>query len=144
MADPLSVGAGIVGIVVPALHGTRLLLDDLRSITDAPKALDALQDDLHSIEMALTSLKALKDADLEALGGNVTEQLKVTLTTCTRACELFRADLQQWTKHSDDGKLSLQDRVNFGFFRQRQTKQMSIQLQTCQININTVTGVATL
>ncbi|KFY94723.1 hypothetical protein V500_03098 [Pseudogymnoascus sp. VKM F-4518 (FW-2643)] len=28
MADPLSISAGVVGIVAPALHSSRLLLDD--------------------------------------------------------------------------------------------------------------------
>jgi hypothetical protein len=37
MADPLSIGAGVVGIIVPAVHGSRLLLDDIQSIIDARK-----------------------------------------------------------------------------------------------------------
>ena len=36
MADPFSITASVVGIVVPALHGTRLLLGDLQQLTDAP------------------------------------------------------------------------------------------------------------
>ena len=36
MADPLSITASVVGITVPALHGTRLLLDDLERLKDTP------------------------------------------------------------------------------------------------------------
>lgn len=36
MADPLSIGASVVDITVPALYRNRLPLDDLQSITDAP------------------------------------------------------------------------------------------------------------
>jgi hypothetical protein len=144
MADPLSIGAGVVGIIVPALHGTRLLLDDLRCIIDAPKAIETLKEDLCSVEMALTSLQAVKDVEWELLGNVVVEQSKATINTCTKACDMFQADLQRWTKHSDEGKLSWQDRANVGFFKQRRIKAISNQLQTCQISINSVVGIATL
>ena len=144
MADPLSIGAGVVGIIVPALHGTRLLLDDLRCIIDAPKAIETLKEDLCSVEMALASLQAVKDVEWELLGNTVVEQSKATISTCTKACDMFRADLQRWTKHSDEGKLSWQDRANVGFFKQRRIKAISDQLQTCHISINSVVGIATL
>jgi hypothetical protein len=38
MADPLSISAGVVDIIVPALHVSRLPLDGLQPIIDAPKA----------------------------------------------------------------------------------------------------------
>jgi hypothetical protein len=144
MADPLSIGAGVVGIIVPALHGTRLLLDDLRCIIDAPGAIETLKEDLCSVGMALASLQAVKDVEWELLGNTVVEQSKATINTCTKACDMFRADLQRWTKHSDEGKLSWQDRANVGFFKQRRIKAISDQLQTCQISINSVVGIATL
>jgi Fungal N-terminal domain of STAND proteins len=144
MADPLSIGAGVVGIIVPALHGTRLLLGDLRCIVDAPKAIETLKEDLCSVEMALTSLQAVKDVEWELLGNTVVEQSKATINTCTKACDMFRADLQRWTKHSDEGKLSWQDRANVGFFKQHRIRAISDQLQTCRISINSVVGIATL
>lgn len=42
MADPLSIAASVVGVTVPALHGTRLLLDELQNLKDAPKAVKRL------------------------------------------------------------------------------------------------------
>jgi hypothetical protein len=63
MADPLSISAGVVGIIVPALHGSRLLLDDLRCIIDTPKALEMLKTHLSSVEIALTLLQAVKDVE---------------------------------------------------------------------------------
>jgi hypothetical protein len=144
MADPFSIGAGVVGIIVSALHGTRLLLDDLRCIIDAPRAIETLKEDLYSVEMALTSLQAVKNVEWELLGNTVAEQSKATINTCTKACDMFRADMQRWTKHSDEGKLSWQDRANVGFFKQRRIKAISDQLQTCQISINSVVGIAIL
>lgn len=144
MADPLSIGAGVVGIIVPALHGSRLLLDDLRCIIDAPKAIGTLKEDICSLEMALNSLQAVKDVEWGLFGNTVVEQSKATIHSCTKACDMFRTDLQRWTKHSDEGKLSWQDRANVGFFKLRQIKAISDQLQTCQISINSVVGIATL
>ncbi|MCJ1251978.1 hypothetical protein MMC30_009216 [Trapelia coarctata] len=144
MADPLSIAASVVGVTVPALHGARLLLDDLQKIKDAPETVQRLKDDVRSVDMALTSLQAVKDQDWESLGANVVEESKETITICTTACDRFRADLQHWTRHSEDGKLTLQDRTNVGFLKQGRVKTMSEQLQNCKVTINSVVSVATL
>jgi hypothetical protein len=144
MADFFSISVGVVGIIAPALHGCRLLLDDIQRIIDAPKALETLKADLSSVEMALTSLQAVKDAEWELLGDSVVQQSTATIHNCTKACKLFHSDLQQWTKHSDKGKLSWKDRGNVGFLKQSRIKTISEQLQTCQISINSVVGIATL
>jgi hypothetical protein len=144
MTDPLSVAASVVGVIVPALHGTRLLLDDLQSIIDAPKAVETLKEDLCSVDTALESLRAVKDPEWESLGDAVVEQSKAIISTSVRACDMFRADLQRWTRHSDEGRLSWQDRANVGFFKQRRIKAISDQLQTCKISINSVVSIAIL
>jgi hypothetical protein len=61
MTKPLSVAASavgvtVVGVTVPTLDGK--LLDDLRSITDAPKAVEMLKEGLLSVDMALKSIEA--------------------------------------------------------------------------------------
>lgn len=144
MADPLSVAASIVGVTVPALHGTRLLLDDLQRINDAPETVKRLQDDVRSVDMALISLQNVKDRVWESLGGIILEESKTTISTCARACDAFRTDLQRWTRHSGDGKLSWQDRTNVGFLKQGRIKTMSERLQNCKVTISTVVSIATL
>jgi TPP-dependent trihydroxycyclohexane-1,2-dione (THcHDO) dehydratase len=144
MADPLSISAGVVGIIVPALHGSRVLLDELCRNIDAPKIFERLKTNLQSVEMALTSLRAVKDTEWELLGDSVAEQSKATIESCTEACKSFRTDIKLWTKHSDGKKLSWKDRANVGFLKQRQIEAMSSQLQTCHIVINSVVGIATL
>ena len=121
----------------------RLLLDDLRNIKDAPKAVKRLEDDVQSIETALTTLEAVEDREWRLLDTTIAEQAKVTITSCTEACDLFRAKMQRWTKHSDI-KLAWQDRANVGFFKQGQMKAISEQLQNCRLSINSVVSVATL
>ena len=58
----------IVGVTATALHGIRLLLDDLKKIEEAPEVINGLKDDIHSVDVALTSLQAVKDGELESLG----------------------------------------------------------------------------
>lgn len=144
MADPLSITASAVGIIVPALHGTRLLLEDLQQLNDAPKTIKRLVDDVHLVHITLELVKGVGDGDWKSLGRNVAEQSKATISSCTQACNLFRADLQKWTRHSEDGKLTWLDRANVGFFKKDQAKAMSEQLQSCKLAINLIVGVATL
>ncbi|KAK9349843.1 hypothetical protein V1523DRAFT_139696 [Lipomyces doorenjongii] len=118
-ADPLSIGAGVAGIIVPLLHGSRLLLDDLQCSIGALTPLETLKTDLSSVSMALTLLKAVKDVEWGLLGDVVVYQAKATSRTCAKACDLFRTDQQRWTK-SDAGKLSWQNRAPIGFLKQRQ------------------------
>lgn len=144
IVDPLSIGAGVVGIIVLALHGSQLLLDDIQCIIDAPKSIKTLETNLKSIQMALTLLQAVKDAEWELLGDAVLQQSQATIRTCTDTCKLFHTDLQRWTKHYDRGQILWKDRANIGFLKQRRIKAISVQLQTCQISINSVVGIAAL
>jgi hypothetical protein len=144
MADPLSITASAVGIIVPALHGTRLLLEDLQQLNDAPKTIKRLIDNVHSVHTTLELLQGVEDGDWKSLGQSVADQSKATISSCTQACNIFKADLQKWTRHSEDGKLTWIDRVNVGFFKKDQAKAISEQLQSCKLAMNLIVGVATL
>lgn len=142
--DPLSITAAVVGITAPTVHCIRLLLDDLQKIVDAPEALKSLKTDLLSVDQALTSLQAVSDAQWQSLGDAVVVQSKTATTSCKGSCDRFRAALGRWTRHSDDGKLSLQDRAMVGFLKQGYVKSMSEQLQHCKITLTSVVCTATL
>ena len=144
MTDPLSITASVVGIIVPALHGTRLLLEDLQQLKDAPKIVKRLVEDVHSVDTALKLLQSVEDREWDLLGSGIAEQSKTTISSCTQAFDLFRTDLQRWTRHSDDSKLAWQDRVKVGFFKQGQIKAISEQLSNCKLTINSVVNIATL
>ncbi|KAF2826855.1 hypothetical protein CC86DRAFT_369990 [Ophiobolus disseminans] len=131
MTEPLSFAASVVGITVPALHGVRLLSEDLQQLKEAPKTVKRLSEDVQS-----------KEWDL--LGAGVLDELRTTISSCTQACNLFRTDLQRWTRHSEGGKLAWQDQTSVGFFKQGQIKAMSEQLQNCKLLINSVVNIATL
>jgi hypothetical protein len=98
MADPLSFTSSIVGVTVPALHGIRLLLDDVRRIKDAPSAVQSLKKDISSTDTALKSLQAVKEEEWRLLGEDMADRSKAVITTCVTACETFRTDLQRWNR----------------------------------------------
>lgn len=144
MAEPLSVAASVVGITVPALHGTRLLLDDLQQLKDAPKTIKRLAEDVQSVETALKLLQGVEEKEWNLLGTTIAQESKTTISSCRQACEQFRPELQRWTRHSEDGKLTLRDRSSIGFFKQNQVKAISEQLQNCKLTVNNIVSVATL
>jgi hypothetical protein len=74
----------------------------------------------------------------------VADEVKATIATCTKACKIFRSNLQRWTGRSQDGRLSRLDRAKVGIFKQGQIKSMCEQLQSCKITINSVVSIATL
>ncbi|PGH12592.1 hypothetical protein AJ80_06650 [Polytolypa hystricis UAMH7299] len=116
MADPLSFTASIAAVTVPALHGMRLLLNDLRRIRDAPETVEDLKDDIRSADTALTLLQAVQNSDWESLS----------------------------TRHSEGGRLSRRDRATVGFFKHDQIESISKQLQNCKITVNSMVSIATL
>jgi hypothetical protein len=142
MPDPLS--ASVVDITVPALHGVRLLSEDLQQLEEAPKIVKCLSEDVQSVETSLKLLQGVGEREWDLLGANVLDKSKTTISSCTQACNLFRTDLQRWTRHSEGGKLAWQDQTSVGFFKQRQSKAISKQLQNCKLSINLVASIATL
>ncbi|KAI1302223.1 hypothetical protein F5Y03DRAFT_212701 [Xylaria venustula] len=144
MPEPFSIAAGVVGILAPAVHWTRLLLLDLQNILDAPVVVKSLEGDFQLIETTLHSLEAITEQQWAALGASVIEQSTITITTCTESCKNFRANLQEWTRHSDEGKLSWRDRTNVGFLKQSQIRAMSEKLHGYQLSLNLVISTATL
>ncbi|CAJ2508642.1 Uu.00g136680.m01.CDS01 [Anthostomella pinea] len=144
MADPLNVAASVVGITVPALHATRLLLTDLQELKDAPSTVRHLQEDLRALDAAIKSLQEIDDTKWAVLGQDVAENTKTTVGTCQTACTFFRADIQHWTRNSTAGKLSLRDRASVGFFKRDRIKSLTEQLQSCKLSIASVVNVAVL
>ena len=144
MADPLSITASVVGVIVPALHAIRLLLEDLQQLKKAPKTVKRLVDDVHSVDTALELLQSVEKREWDLLGTGVAEKAETTIRSSTHACNLFRADLKKWTRHSDDGELSWLDQANVGFFKKYQVKAMAEQLKSCRLAINLIVSIATL
>lgn len=142
--DPLSIVASVMGIVPPALHGVRLLIDDIQTIRDAPSAIQLMKEDLLTIDNSLTSLQAISDQQWKSLGDSVVAQLEPAIMLCKDSCNKFRTSLGRWTRHSNDGKISWRDHTVVGVFKQGQIKSMSQQLQSCKMNLTSVVTIASL
>ncbi|KAF1820030.1 uncharacterized protein K489DRAFT_362685 [Dissoconium aciculare CBS 342.82] len=144
MADPLSVAAGVVGLVVPAVHGLKLLKADLDRIVDAPAAVARLRDDVASLDGSLAQFKDIDQSLWASLGPAVLRQSATALQSCESVCDTIRGDLHRWTKRSTGGSLSWRDRVNVGFFKEQQLKAYASQLQTQKLTFTMVVGTANL
>lgn len=145
MGDPFGAAASGIQIATFALHGVRLLLQDIENIREAPQAVAKLKDGLREVELAVDRLKAVEGSKLEALG--VLEQSLLAIKTCDKSCETFRNDLRQWTKHSkhsEDGKLHVWDRIKVGFFRNERIKSLSREIQNCKTTVIMLVSFATL
>ncbi|KAI7264947.1 hypothetical protein KC343_g2759 [Hortaea werneckii] len=118
MAEAVGLAAGIIGIVVPALHGARLLLRDLEKITNVPDAMAKLKEDVASISASLVLLKDIDEPVWLSLG--------------------------RWTKRSKGATLSWLDRVQVGFFRDQQLKAHTARLHAYRLTFNSIVETATL
>jgi hypothetical protein len=63
MTDPLSITASVVGITVPALHGVRLLIEDLQQLKEAPKTIKRLLEDVQSVKTSLKLLQGVEERE---------------------------------------------------------------------------------
>jgi hypothetical protein len=144
MTDPLSVAAGVTGLIAFALEGVRMLVNDVNNIKEAPKSLENLHVDLATVVSSLESLKSIDESQLRLLGDQVYNQSTVAIERCKSTCYDFHGDLQRWTRRSHDGKLSWRDKTNIGVFKERRIEAMSRQLQNCKLTLNSVAISATL
>ncbi|KAK3902309.1 hypothetical protein C8A05DRAFT_44247 [Staphylotrichum tortipilum] len=114
---------------------SHLLSEDIQKIVDTPETLNSLRKNLQSMDQALASLQAVSDA-----------QSKHTTASYGESCDRFRTDLSRWTRHREDGKLSLRDCAMVGFFKQGYVKSMSeqLQIQHWKITLTSVVCIATL
>ncbi|KAK5733335.1 hypothetical protein LTR17_009824 [Elasticomyces elasticus] len=140
MSDPLSTAAALVGIIVPALHGIKLLVEDVSKVRDAPETVKGLKRDLQSLSSSLEVLKAIGETQWKMLGTQVSQLSKETVSDCTAACGAFQKDLKRWTIRSREGKMSWRDRNNIGFFKEHRVKAMSKQLQSWKRSLGSVVG----
>jgi len=144
MAEAVGLAAGIVDIVVPALHGARLLLGDLEKITNVPDAIAKLRKDVASISASWVLLKDIEEPVWLSLGTAVADHSKATLESCEAACDVIRSDLQRWTKHSKGATLSWLDCVQVGFFRDHQLKAHAAHLHAYRLTFNSIVETAAL
>ena len=142
--DPFSLTVGAVGLLVPALHATRILLNDISEWKKAPRSVKDLKGEIDLVEAAVESLKGIEDADWNLMSPGVKDQTESIVKTTTKSCELFTADLKHWTRHSQNGELKWRDKATIGFFKRNQVVSMTKQLENCKLSIIGTVSIATL
>lgn len=146
MPEPvLSTASAIVGLVVPALHITRILRDDVKGIKDAPQEIKDLGVDVNSHAGCLELLQSVQQPEWDKLGADAANKTQKAVRSCEDACAGFHTQLSEWTKHSGpDGKLSRRDRFQIGFFEKEQIKRLQRQLQSGKASLNNTIALAGL
>ena len=144
--EPISIAASSIGVVGPALHCLRQLMDDIQSVVDAPRAIKSLKDDLVAIDNALASLQNITDRQWQQLGDSVIAQSRTAAVSCAESCDNISKALARRLRsgHGIGKKLSWKERAVVGFFKQNQLKSMADQLQSCKITLTSVAANATL
>ena len=135
--------ATIVSLVVPALHITRLLLDDVKTIKDAPREIEDLAKDVESYAVCLELLSSVQQTEWESrLGADASDKTQKAIRSCEEACTEFRAKLTKWTEHSS--KLSRWRRFRMGFFEKEQIRTLQRNLQSGKSSLNDAITIANL
>ncbi|KAJ4187543.1 hypothetical protein NW755_007036 [Fusarium falciforme] len=141
MSDPLSIAASVIGIVGPALHVLRILINDIKEIRDAPKNLKDLLGDLRLVGTTLESVKSIQEEQWEILGRPTADLAIATIEKTKGTLEEVDQDLE---KYSQKEKISKWDRGVLGFWKKKDVEGMLAQLHTCQSSITSLTTTATL
>jgi hypothetical protein len=144
MGEPLGTTAAVVGIVAGALHASRLVYDDIKAIADTPEVITDLRSDIDGLNQSLELVKKIAPSEWSKLGDGAADLTKAILLSCEKTCTVFHGNLEQWTRHSQGGGLSKRDRFQIGFYRQKEIKSVSQQLQSCKLSFTGVISLANL
>jgi hypothetical protein len=134
--DPFSITVGALGITGFALSSMDHLRDLIGSLADAKEVVQDIALTLEAIQRPLTSLERLTISDhvtyAEAKSDLENTGVAEAVNRCGQACADFTRKLQQWTKHSNNSKLSLQDRLSVGVWNKEKIRTFRTQVLSCQ------------
>ncbi|KAF8850695.1 hypothetical protein BDZ45DRAFT_731398 [Acephala macrosclerotiorum] len=129
--EGVAAASAVIGIVVAALHGARVLYEDFEKVVHVDKTLLPIRNDLKALVDVLSSLSVfVNDENTPQVALLVLKQNSVELASdnCQKVCTAFQAKLDEWTKHSNDGKISWRDKIKPGFFGEAEIHEFRTQL----------------
>ena len=138
MADPLSVGASVVGIATAALKSVQFLVRTINDIKDAPRAIKDIRADLIVIE------SVLDDANAKSMHIPENSQIGPAVANCDRACKSFQVQITHWMKHSKEDKMFWLTRWKVGFIGPDRIKTFRGQLNDCKSTLSIAFSTTTL
>ncbi|RGP62527.1 ATP-nad kinase [Fusarium longipes] len=133
--------ASIIGIVAPALHATRVIVDDIKAIKNAPRDLADLLESLELVQAAFRSVESVDKVVWEDLDAVI---LQLVQGTMKRAGDILETAEGKLKKYKEKKRISMTDRGILGFWLKTDLKDISNQLQTCQGSITSLACIATL
>lgn len=144
MIDFFNIVANVINVVVSILHDTSFFLNDLQKLKNASKTVKRLKKNEHSVEITFTIFQFVKDRKWQSFDTIIIKKSKTMINICTKACDQFRVNFQHWTKHSKNEKLTMKNRANVKFLKQKQIKTMSKQFWNCKFIINFIVNITIL
>ncbi|KAJ4218071.1 hypothetical protein NW759_008666 [Fusarium solani] len=142
MADPLSVGASVVGIVGAALHGSKRLYEFIDSLRSAPKDIVALSTDLQALYQVLGRLAGMQDK----LSNNpeLCDCLTTPLENCLDIFEEFTNTLNGFTQTTRDGKVKVRTWKNIAWaFKDKEIQLFRDTVTTYKMSLDMTVNVMT-
>ncbi|KAE8354419.1 hypothetical protein BDV28DRAFT_147150 [Aspergillus coremiiformis] len=145
MADPFSITASAIGTAAVAFQSISSLLTDIQAIKNAPGIISSLQNDIAAVQATLhTLILESNELTLRILDPETQSALSLSTEACGNACEIFRAKIGKWTKHSVDGKMRLWDQAKIGVFAKGDVEILTKRLEACKNTVNAAVSTATL
>jgi hypothetical protein len=134
--DPFSITVGALGITGFAVSSIDHLRDLIGSLADAKEVVQDIASTLEAIQRPLTTLEQLTISDYatyaEAKSDLENTGVAGAVNRCGQACADFTRRLQQWTKHSNNSKISLRDRLSVGVWNREKIRTFRTHVQSCQ------------
>ena len=95
MLDSLNIVTNVIDIINTILHEIRLLLNDFQNLKNASKIVKRLQKNLRFVETMLIAFNVVSNRKWKNLDEIIIERSKTTISTCTKACDQFKIDLER-------------------------------------------------
>ena len=109
MADPLSITASLLTVVVAAIQSTRSLTETVKRFRDRDKTLRRLHDELEDLINILNALKEICQSETSTLA-----LLQGPVSRCSQLCREFENSMKEFSGKSKTG---LRDWAKMEFMR---------------------------
>lgn len=139
MADPI----GIITSTIEVIHFTVGKINDIR---EAPERLVRLRTELTDVDNVLQSLETtIAEDNAPQAWRNIVESTKLSaaIKTLKSTCDDFKVSLSKWTRHSDEDRTALRDRIEIARNKTKITLFFE-QLDSCKQTVTMALGSCNL
>jgi hypothetical protein len=104
IGDPISLGSGLLTLVVFAFQSSNTLCEAFKTIRNNPRAVRELKEELDALNMVLKYLEERAKQTETTLSG-----LNLPLLSCGKACEEFTSVVTKYMTRSEGSRTSVRD-----------------------------------